>query len=342
MHLVLSGYYGFHNSGDEAILRSIIEQLRELDPTIRLTVLSADPVHTSKTYQVEAVDRWKPSLVLRTLRKADGLLSGGGSLLQDVTGLPSLIYYTSIIQVAKCLGKPVFVYAQGMGPFQRKISRKVVKSVLGRNVKLTVRDEASSNLLKEIGIASPIEVVPDPVVGWMPPYVPKKDNVITVSVRDWPDSYTSFQELARTLDMFVNDGYEIVFVPMHGECDETCSTRIASMMRSESTILPSTLSTEDKQRVIGSSRLLIGMRLHALVFAAVSATPFATLSYDPKVDAFANTCRQPIAGHINQKDWDHLSLRETVLRSMELKPNITHLQEQAQATAAMATKYLQT
>ena len=53
-----------------------------------------------------------PWQVLKVLRQADLLISGGGSLFQDITGLRSLPYYISIVALAKTLGKPVILYAQ--------------------------------------------------------------------------------------------------------------------------------------------------------------------------------------------------------------------------------------
>ena len=83
--VVLSGYYGFDNAGDEAVCKSIISDLRALDPQLNIVVLSNQPEKTALTYQVSAVNRWKLLPILKTLKNADLLISGGGSLLQDVS-----------------------------------------------------------------------------------------------------------------------------------------------------------------------------------------------------------------------------------------------------------------
>lgn len=93
MHIVLSGYYGFNNIGDEAILYSIIQSLRRLEPEIDITVLSNNPEVTESLYQTKAVNRWNPAEILLALKQADGLISGGGSLFQDETGFKSVAYY---------------------------------------------------------------------------------------------------------------------------------------------------------------------------------------------------------------------------------------------------------
>ena len=83
MRVLISGYYGFHNIGDEAILKSIITALRQEKPDIEITVLSNDVEHTKNTYNVDAINRWNIAKIYLELLKSDGLISGGGSLLQE-------------------------------------------------------------------------------------------------------------------------------------------------------------------------------------------------------------------------------------------------------------------
>jgi polysaccharide pyruvyl transferase WcaK-like protein len=113
--LVLSGYYGFRNSGDEAVLKSILAALeaagQEQGIKVEPIVLSGDPEWTSRQYGVESVNRMKLAEIRKALKSSDGLISGGGSLLQDATGLGSIPYYLGIMALARWCGKPTFVYA---------------------------------------------------------------------------------------------------------------------------------------------------------------------------------------------------------------------------------------
>ena len=102
MKVLISGYYGFYNIGDEAILKSIIEALRNEDPNIDIVVLSNDVEYTKNTYKVNAINRWKLNEIYKELLKCDGLISGGGSLFQDVTSSRSILYYTGIIWLTPC------------------------------------------------------------------------------------------------------------------------------------------------------------------------------------------------------------------------------------------------
>ena len=112
--VVMSGYYGFGNAGDDAILESIHQSIRSASDEVAVTVLSNDPELTRKQYGLDAVPRFRALRVFRALWKGDALLSGGGSLLQDATSTRSLVYYLSVIHCARLLHKPVMLYANGI------------------------------------------------------------------------------------------------------------------------------------------------------------------------------------------------------------------------------------
>lgn len=351
MRVVLSGYYGFDNVGDEAILFSIISALRKLQKDIEIIVLSNNPEATERTYGVQAVNRWKMKEVSMAIKGADGLISGGGSLLQDQTSMKSIPYYSGIMQMAKMHKKPVFVYAQGMGPINKGISKLIVRNTLNKVDQITVRDEDSKKLLEDIGIKKSIGIVPDPVTGldgstfqssWLESA--GLDNYITVSVRDWPSTVDYKQKICDSLDQLARNGETIVFIPMHGEHDAKTSKEFAETMKEKSLIAPADLSIEEKIAVIGHSQLLIGMRLHSLIFSSIFYTPFIAVSYDPKIDAFAKIAGQPIIGHVEQDNWNSNELYEEAVSILgnrvdagaTMKATIQPIQSQALDTAKMA------
>ena len=411
MHIVLSGYFGFDNVGDEAILFSIIRALRKLEPTVEITVLSNNPAETAATYGVNTVNRWNIGEIRSAFKKADGLISGGGSLMQDATSSKTVPYYAGIIKLAQMAKVPVFIYSQGMGPINGKLGKWLVKSVFNKSAGITVRDEASYALLREIGVRLPVTVVPDPVVGlggkeftspWLDEWLKtqfkadaeqteleqedvdgltpsgtanvsetlvytdalatdtmnSKDDdgtddilisvtpptYITVSVRDWPSEFDFKKKIAESLDIIAARELHVVFIPMHGEHDVKASNDVAALMQSTSTIAPGDLSIEEKIAVIGGSKLLIGQRLHSLIFASIEHIPFIALSYDPKIDAFANIAQQPVAGHVEKDDWTGqtlASLAFDILDDYEAKVTalidiITPMQTAAENTAQMA------
>ncbi|MFZ4199910.1 polysaccharide pyruvyl transferase CsaB [Lysinibacillus sp. fkY74-1] len=353
MHIVLSGYYGFDNVGDDAILLSIIQALKKWENDIEITVLSNNPTATEQTYGVKAVNRWKMKEIHQLLKTADGLISGGGSLMQDQTGMKTIPYYAGVIQIAKWLKKPVFVYAQGMGPINHSLSKLIVRKTFNKVEQITVRDKASQTLLTEIGVRKETKIVPDPVMGlnggdfhceWLDQESLTAESYISVSVRDWPSTIAYKEKIAHSLDQLVRQGEQIVFLPMHGEHDLKTSQEVAALMQEKSLIAPSDLSIEEKIAVIGQSQLLIGMRLHSLIFSAIYATPFIAISYDPKIDAFADIVDQPVIGHVEKDDWNGVTLFERAIAMLEsyttvrenMRQAVLPLQHEATATAKLA------
>lgn len=138
--IVISGYYGFANAGDEAMLAAIIKALRSTEDALELTVISGNPQVTAAQYGVTSIHRFNPLEIISSLRGCDLLLSGGGSLLQDVTSKRSLLYYLSILGLGLLLGKKVMLFAQGIGPIHSGLLRKLTKVVCSHVNLITVRD----------------------------------------------------------------------------------------------------------------------------------------------------------------------------------------------------------
>ncbi|MGL5713087.1 MAG: polysaccharide pyruvyl transferase CsaB, partial [Paraclostridium sp.] len=226
MKVVISGYYGFDNLGDEAILKSIIMALKEANKNIEITVLSNNPTKTEKNYNVKSINRWNVGEIYKEIRNSDGLISGGGSLLQDVTSSRNVLYYTSIMGLANFLKKPVFIYAQGVGPIHKNINKQIVKYFLNKVKYISLRDEESFELVKNMGVNTTSEVVPDPVMGLDFKNINiknKESNYIVVSVRDWNTKHEYLKEIAKACDNIANTGIGIKLLPMHGKLDEETS-----------------------------------------------------------------------------------------------------------------------
>jgi polysaccharide pyruvyl transferase CsaB len=169
--ILISGYYGFGNAGDEAVLAAILASLRRQMPEAQCAVLSVAPAATTRLHGVPAFHRARPREVLAALRRCDLFISGGGSLLQDVTSLSSLLFYLAQIQLARFLRRRVMIYAQGIGPLLRPVARRLTARTLRVVDCITVRDAESAAALRGIGLTGdrpPIEVTADPVFSLQP------------------------------------------------------------------------------------------------------------------------------------------------------------------------------
>ncbi|MGI5891407.1 MAG: polysaccharide pyruvyl transferase CsaB [Bacillota bacterium] len=296
---VLTGYYGFGNIGDEAVLLNIIDQIKKNIPDASITVLSNNPQETAAAYDVTAVNRWKIAQTWSALRYSDIFVLGGGSLLQDVTGKRSLAFYLMQIFLARLLRRPVFLYAQGIGPINGVKNQKRVAKALKKSILITVRDEDSACFLKDLGLdQEKIIITADPVLAARKqpcPFPLEPGKKIAIAIRPWPSlSKKMIDNLAFIGDYFADLGYRIVFLPFCEPQDRQIALQVIEIMKCKPFIWPDRFSYASMMGAIGAMDVVLGMRLHSLIMAAASGTPFVGLSYDPKVDSFCRSLQQPV------------------------------------------------
>ena len=237
---------------------------------------------------------------LSAVKDSDVLISGGGSLLQDVTSLKSLIYYLGIIYYALALGKKVIIFAQGFTPFRTKIGEFFTKFVLKRCSKISVRDKKSQQMLQEMGIKS--ELVADPIFGVEIP-VQEKENAIGIQLRSYPTINDDFLEkLAEKIKEKFSDK-EIRLFSFQDSLDLEILKKIALKLKQrglESKIYQK-LSVEEVLCEIPKLETLIAMRFHALLVGAKSKTKLLGINYDIKVESLSKVVGFPCV-EINQED----------------------------------------
>lgn len=311
--IVISGYYGFANAGDEAMLAAMIEALTDVDPTISITVISGDPADTRQRHGVKAVDKVDAIGIFRALADCDILLSGGGSLLQDVTSSRSLYYYLGVMLLAKFLGKPVMLYAQGIGPVRNPLARWCMRFVCNRMDLISVRDAGSQQELRDMGIQRPsVYVTADAVLAMNP--VDKSigrtilrqhqlegaSRVVGIAVREW-QGWTNYKRvLAEVADQLVTEfGARVVFLPMQVPEDVKVSREIAALAKQPVAVLDDEYTPGELLSLAGNMDMLISIRLHALIFAALMHVPIIGISYDPKIDRFLESLYETPAGELS-------------------------------------------
>lgn len=294
--IVLSGYYGFGNTGDEAVLAGILATFREIGLDARVTVLSADPARTTAEHPgVKAVHRYSPAALLRTISSADLVISGGGSLFQDVTSTRSVTYYLTVLQLTRLFRRKAMIYAQGVGPLVAESTRKAVAGEFNKTRLITVRDCDSIELLKSIGVNQQIHLAADPALVIEPNYEKadeiiaasglSESNIIGVSLRPWPGAEEKLEEAAIGIEAACNEiGTLPALVPMQ-ETEDIDVCKAAGCWRA----LKGSGQPDVVKGLLGRCGLVVGMRLHALILSAGEGIPCVPVSYDPKVVAFAGS-----------------------------------------------------
>lgn len=301
--VVISGYYGFNNIGDEAILKGMIDGIKNLAEDVQIVVLSQHPEFTSKKHNVKSIKRMDIISIIKELKSCDLLVSGGGSLFQDVTSKRSILYYLGIIYLAKLLGKKVMVYSQGIGPVNIDYNRYFLKKIFNRLDFINVRDEKSKKELMNMGVTKDILVTVDTVFGIKRPDItvgkkvleelgidPNK-KLVGISIRPWENTKDIINEIKKTCEIIAaNYDYEVLFIPCHFYSDlkimKEVLKHIDDDLKKKIHILDKYLYVNEYLSLFGNLEFLIGMRLHALIFSVLMGVPVIGLSYDPKIDNF--------------------------------------------------------
>ncbi|MBE6569361.1 MAG: polysaccharide pyruvyl transferase CsaB [Ruminococcaceae bacterium] len=375
--VMISGYYGFGNLGDESLLSAIADSLAKECPGIRITALTKNPRKDSERTGLRCIGRMNFPAIFHEMGRAKLLISGGGSLLQDVTSGKSLLYYLTLIRLAEKKGLKTFLYANGIGPLNSEKNRARTGNVVQCCDAISVRDEDSLHELVSLGIpAEKIRLSADPAF-CVP--MPVQSKQISARKRFGLDTLppagqtTSDEEIRgyyvislRRLMRPMTEGYDVrlaeetasfcdriweeyrlipVFAPMQPQNDRDICADTAARTKAPARIAD-IRDVEDLLALLTGAGFVLGMRLHSLIYAAAAATPVIGISYDPKIDAFLKRIGQPAgipvdaitADELYEKTKKLLDNNQTIRK--ELRTHTTELNRISTADAKEAVQLM--
>ncbi|MCL2204262.1 MAG: polysaccharide pyruvyl transferase CsaB [Defluviitaleaceae bacterium] len=294
--VMLSGYFGHANSGDDALLDAIIKSLRRERADISILALSRNPAETTREYGVFSINRFNLFSVRRYMKRARLMVYGGGSHMQDVTSTRSLVYYTFLVHMAKHMGLRVMLYGNGIGPISKARNIAKARQALEICDYVSLRDPESLRFVQNMGVRNPnIYLSVDPVFslavgsGSVPEEIvlDKDRQYYALSLRPWQYNEPGFVDKIADMVNYAAQAYGLVplLIPMH-LMDMAILRETAKRITGEYLLLPRVYRYNEIMAVMAESRFVVGMRLHALIYAAGMGLPIIGLVYDPKVANF--------------------------------------------------------
>ncbi|HOO56537.1 MAG TPA: polysaccharide pyruvyl transferase CsaB [bacterium] len=320
MNFFVFGYFGRGNLGDETLLGSFVKWNRKRFPGCSFRVLTSNPADTSQKFDVAAVHKKDIFGMIRAILWSDAVISPGGGIFQDVTSARSVIYYLFILFIAHLMRRPVFLMSQGLGPLKRGwVKKRVGKALKKWTRRVWVRDETALKYMRSLGLDGPrFELGADMALEMadIEPCDSKNDSSrgdqplrVAVSLRPSEGLEHVMGVLEGCLlRLMENTQVEIHLFAFDLEKDVPVINRFAqetsrsapdlnvNIFGSSKSAVP---SSESMLGMISGMDIVIGMRLHSLVFASLCCVPFVALSYDPKVKAFAETFGQPVVDELS-------------------------------------------
>lgn len=315
MKILIMGYYGFGNLGDEALLFSILKELKARCPQAIPMVLY--PKGESMA-GVETVSRESLLAILKALLRCDILLGGGGSLLQDVTSKKSLLYYLGVLGLAALFKKKVILIGQGIGPIESKWGNFLTSRILNHISLVGLRDSTSLNYLrrlnvkeKKLHLGADLSLQMRPVAREEAQRLLKGEGFLegkkglALSFRPWQNE-EYYRLLIPYIEAFSWEHKLVpVFFPFNPKEDLPLSQRLMRDMR-DAIIIEGTYSPEEILGMIKEMDILVGVRLHSLIFAAIALIPFVGISYDPKIQGFLRLMNMEVATTVIHGDGEAL------------------------------------
>jgi polysaccharide pyruvyl transferase CsaB len=321
--LLLAGFYGVRNLGDELMLRCLVRWMQPARPQV--TVLSERPDDCARTSALPALqnvpllgqwawyDAWGRGAawrLLRQLRGFDGLVGGGGDVLRDDRGWRHLSFATEKYFVARAYGKPWYVLNAGIGPPTTGYGSRILRYVIGKARQVVVRDRRAYDVALaargadqtwfagDIVLALP-RLFPDECRANATPGARPGAPYVLVCLRGNPNTFGRFAlpearlaQLAAALDALAARGLRIAFLPFQQhdtEDDDTLHQAVAARMTRQDAVafVPWTVDIATVAALFRDASLAVAMRLHAAVLAEAFGTPTAILAYDRKLVEFA-------------------------------------------------------
>ncbi|MBS1710086.1 MAG: polysaccharide pyruvyl transferase CsaB [Armatimonadetes bacterium] len=292
--LLLAGYFGSGNLGDDAIMMGFVEALR--DKPYEMRVIAGSPERLMRNNGIVGVPKTDMGAIKNALEDCDALVFPGGSIFQDVTSTRSVMYYANLVDMAKKAGKKVILLGQGIGPLTHFLGKRFAVAAFNKADVIAVRDPASVATLKALGYKGTPRVTADMAFLLPKPTMPAEGssfgvaNMKTVGVSCRPVSGDKnivkvFGDLVRLL---YQANYVPVMLPMDEVEDRKLLDEIAKAHGGKVPELKGISTPKQMQERIMRMEGVIGMRLHAGILAATVDVPAYMVSYDPKVNAFAN------------------------------------------------------
>lgn len=359
---VLMGYYGYKNSGDDALLQSIVSSLKREKPDISLLILSKTPAETARIYKTPSISRFSFFKIRKALKNTKLFIMGGGSLLQDSTSTKSLLYYLYALRLAQKIGVKTMLYSNGIGPITKKSNRRRVRNVLGKVDVITLRDSDSFDTLVSIGANTERAfVTADPVFGMLGEdngfyandvlqkyNISEDDKFVCISVRKWQGAPENFDELCAKMCDYIYEKHGLlpVLLPMQYPYDASISREIIKKMKNRGVFISERLDIPVFLGILKKSCMTVSVRLHLLIYSALMNVPFVGISYDPKVSNFHNEVELPY--FIDPRALtagDYTAVIDNCVANSEeirahLKQKSAEFAEKAKETAKLATEII--
>ena len=323
--LIFGGWFGSRNAGDEAILLGLKALLEEAFPGCRIYAHSIDADYTREVCGVEPVfapqERSFPAkawALASGYRNMDLFVVSGGTPIFDYYLLSRAFHFG----VPLASGVPIALLGTGLKPIRSGFGKWFYRNILERARYIAVRDPEVREHLRDMGLEGDVEVTADSAICMAPaPAEEARAQFVAAGVEpDRPIVAVSpiflsaryqehfhepvpearrtyaYESLARLADHQVEQGRQVVFIPMHQvkpDDDREPIGFVHERMRRPAVVMEPPEEPRLVASLVQNVDMMVGMRLHSLVLATAGAVPTVAIGFDMKVGGYMRHLGMP-------------------------------------------------
>ena len=315
MRVFISGYFGFGNLGDEAILEAVVLELRRRHPDAAIAATFGSEKSSAARLQLEVVDFFDLDGIATSVARAHLVLFGLGGVFMDYWGAASAALfregsagieaYARPALLARMERVPAALFCGGVGPLRTPAGRAMVRMASEAADLLLVRDGSSAREILDIAPRAKPVVAVDPAHLLAATGDDRRraaaslqaagigGGAVAVAAREWDfdiEREALVARLARALATLPPD-VPLVFLPFHcgaGTDDRAFAEAIRAALPGRTSAVIHPRTGGEAIALFEQSSLVVAVRNHAVVFAGCAGTPVVSLRYDPKVGGSAS------------------------------------------------------
>ena len=290
--VLLCGYYGFGNIGDDALLRASVERSHLELPHASVGALTRRGGKDSSLFGIPCFKRSNSLTLWGKIKRCKRFILGGGTLLQEYTSLRSLAYYCALVAIAKRCGASVYLWGNGLGYPKTSIGAALMKSALKKCDGIGIRDRDSVALARHLAPHSRIYFENDLALSVARAEGERADRLI---YELWGDKTPKFiivapkrgdglSDLEKAVAEAVKNSLALCWISMHKNEDTAVVKRMIGRYGGKQL---SGVGYADLVALAERSAGVYSMRLHALIAAASAGVPYRAFGSDKKLQTVA-------------------------------------------------------
>lgn len=306
--IFIIGYYGWNNTGDDAMLYSLLQNLNEYYDDVEFSILSRSSLITPPLKnEARIISSDRPVMAFWEIINSSIFILGGGTHLYDYGKKKNRILRLSqmlvLVTIAKIFRKKIYLLGIGVESPTTTWGKHLIKNICKLADKITLRDSFSYSVLNEMGLKDNIirsfdlaALLPYPS-SYNKTNVLNEKRVLGISILPFYEIYYNNKEkdellisnLAKDLDEWLRnepEGMIYLFI-FKGESKDD-DARITNMLQKQ---------LEQSKRVklidydphpvemlhkIAQCSAFIGMRYHSCLFAYLAGIPMIIIDYAEK------------------------------------------------------------